>query len=126
MLTLAAVTLGIHLASYHLQPELSGDQPYNDANPGLYLRTPAGWQVGTYWNSHRKVTLYGGRAFRPFAGQNWDAGAFLGVATGYPWGDLMPIGALSARYGFARLTATPRIGDKASATLHLSFEWELK
>jgi hypothetical protein len=65
-----------------------------------------------------------------YAGHVWEtscgpihcgAGAFL--ATGYPAGDLIPLAAVSLRYGAVRLSYTPRIRDKSSAIIHLSAEW---
>lgn len=122
---LATAVLGVHLASYHLNPELSGDRPYNDVNPGLYLRTEAGWQAGYYWNSHRKSTVYVGRAFTLVSGQRWDAGFFVAAATGYPWGEVVPLVAASVRYRALRITATPPVGDKASGLVHASLEWRM-
>jgi hypothetical protein len=127
--TAHAQTIGVHLVSTHLHPELAhadGDpEPYNDINPGLYYRTAAGWQVGAYRNSHRQPTFYAGKAWTIGMGQNWDAGVMLAGATGYPAGSVVPMLAASVRYSFLRLTATPRIGSKASAVLHLSAEWSL-
>lgn len=121
---IAATVIGVHLGSIHH----SGYTEYNNTNPGLYVRSPTGWQAGTYWNSHRKMTVYGGKAFifAKVPEHDWDFGVFVGAATGYPWGKITPMGALSTRFGWARLSFSPPVGDKVSATLHLSFEWELK
>jgi hypothetical protein len=120
-----ANTVGLHLVSQHLNPELGPPAGYNNVNPGAYLRTDAGWQAGGYWNSHRKPTFYAGKVWTLAQGENWDAGAMVAAATGYPAGSVVPLLAASVRYGALRLTATPRIGDKASAVLHLSAEWSL-
>lgn len=125
--TIAAAVIGVHLTSVHLQPELAerngNPEGYNDANPGLYVRTAAGWQAGSYWNSHRKPTFYAGKAWTLVAGDGWDAGVFLAGATGYPAGSVVPMVAASVRVGVIRFTATPRVGDKASAVVHASIEF---
>lgn len=127
MLTLAAVVVGVHLASVHLQPELSGDRPYNNANPGLYVRTAEDWQGGAYYNSHRRASFYAGRAWETSGTVRAGLGVF--AATGYPMGSVVPMvtGSLATDVGATtvRLSATPRIGDKASAVVHLSLEWKL-
>lgn len=119
---LAAAAIGIHLASTHLNPELGPTRGYNDINPGIYARFESGAQIGAYYNSHRRPTFYAGHSWTLVKGKTWDVGALAAAATGYPSGAVVPIAAMSVRYRALRLSATPRIGNKASAVVHLSLE----
>jgi hypothetical protein len=128
-----SLILGLHLFTAHLDPSLAaGNVPiecngghYNDTNPGAYARTADGWQAGAYRNSRCRTTVYAGRAWETRCGPlHCGVGAF--GATGYPAGRIIPIVAPSVRYGIACLSFTPRIGNKASAIVHLSFEYQPK
>ena len=57
---LESLILGAHLMSYHD----SGN--YNNANLGLYLQHQSGVTVGSYYNSERRQSYYGGYTFKPF------------------------------------------------------------
>lgn len=82
---LNGVVLGVHLVSAHSAPGM------NDNNTGVYLRTPAGFTVGTYENSISRTRLSGNdgrRRISTYAGWSWETPgksfAFtLGGVTGY-------------------------------------------
>lgn len=77
MLDLLALTVGIHIGSYHWdnKPE------YNNNNVGIYVRTKDGWHLGTYLNTFRKQTVY--------LGHGWElsqhVNVMVGGATGYKY-----------------------------------------
>lgn len=126
---LDSLIIGLHLYTHHLDPELATrcggptcQQPYNSVNPGVYARTSGGWQAGLYRNSHRKPTVYAGRAWETSCGPIW-CGAGVFAATGYPAGDVVPMATVSVRFGAVRLSYAPRVGDNASGIVHLSVEW---
>lgn len=118
---IAAMTVGIHVSSTHLDPEIGPASGHNDSNPGLFLRNEAGYQVGTYYNSLRKQTFYAGRAWTLAGGGAADVVVFLGAGTGYTYA-LVPMAAISARVGPARISFTPRVGNVSSGVVHLSLE----
>ncbi len=137
---------GVHLASYHSGPEerittLYIDQDgrvvdqrtrtrrFNGANPGLYYRFERQTQVGLYYNSVRRWTVYGGYlATTP----RWPSlGLFLGAASGYTFRHrsraIVPIVAPNLRLplgeGYqANLSWYPDAGRDAVQAIHLSVE----
>lgn len=115
-----AGTIGLHLVSYH--PEHPHDRPrYNDLNLGAYYRANAGWQVGAYYNSQRRPSVYAGLAWSYDAGPA-SVGLLAGLVTGYRAGPVLPFAAPSVAVGRWRLSVVPatRIND---AVFHLSYEW---
>lgn len=126
-----AAVIGLHTYSAHLDPALAANSVpadcnggrYNDANPGVYVRSRDGWQIGGYLNSHCRTTVYAGHAWEAPC---WRLHCAVGLfgAGGYPAGRVVPMVPVSARYEFVRLSYTPRVGNKASGVVHLSFERE--
>lgn len=57
MIGAGALTLGLHLMSYHA-PERSG---LSGNNPGLYVSSPDGYTIGGFRNSVGMSTIYLGR-----------------------------------------------------------------
>ncbi|UXH80216.1 hypothetical protein [Roseateles amylovorans] len=139
-------TLGLHLVSYHSGPQervttLYVDQDgrvvdqstrttrFNGFNPGVYYRFENQAQVGLYYNSVRRWTVYGGYlATSP----RWPLlGLFLGAASGYTVHRraraIVPIVAPSVRLPMgsdvqANLSWYPDIGRYAVQAFHLSVE----
>jgi hypothetical protein len=73
--SLNAIVLGLHLASVHVPAH----ENQNNFNPGIYLRTTQGVQLGVYHNTLSKTTLYVG-----YATPEWNRmSLMLGAATGY-------------------------------------------
>lgn len=108
-------TTGLHLATWH------DSGSYNDRNPGVYLRTPAGWTAGTYHNSHRRQSVHVGRTWRHATGWG-DLSITMGAVTGYAR-PLQPLVVPSLRIWHVRLTALPRADPKGAAGVHLSVEF---
>ena len=110
-----AQTIGLHLATYHDR----GD--YNDRNPGVYVRSDAGWTGGIYHNSHRKTSVHAGRTWS-IEHKLGGAALTLGAVTGYQR-PLMPLLVPSLRIGYTRLALLPKASPKGATGLHLSLEW---
>ena len=51
------LVIGLHVVSLHSSPGL------NNTNPGVYVKTQAGYTAGTYFNSERRQSFYLGRTF---------------------------------------------------------------
>ena len=61
----------------------SGNHPdLNGHNPGIGIRGPDGWVVGTYYNSYRRHSVYAGREFQWRLFGSGDYGLNMGVVTG--------------------------------------------
>lgn len=118
-----AQTIGLHLASWHSEPG------YNNANPGLYLRTAGGWTAGGYRNSVRRNSTYAGWTGGVELATGLRAELTLGAITGYPAAAVLPLVAPSLRIGgdtgpALRLTVLPKVHAKQGAHVaHLSTEW---
>lgn len=79
-----AVTTGFE--SWH-----TGHHPdLNEHNPGVGIRAPGGWTVGTYYNSYRRHSVYAGREFQwRLLGEGetgLNVGAVAGALSGYTGG----------------------------------------
>lgn len=113
---LEGIILGLHLMSYHD----AGN--FNNVNPGIYIKHESGVTVGTYYNSVKRQSYYGGYTFKPIdALPNLDV--TVGVVTGYP---SMPVAPLFIpSYTFyksddglrARAAFLPRFGDVQPANV---------
>jgi len=96
--TIAAI--GMHLATIH-----TVNRNYNDNNPGVYVRTDCGLQVGAYYNSYRNLSVYGAYTIDVKPVPVW---ATVGIITGYPGHTVMPLAMAGVR---ARVNSyTLRIG----------------
>jgi hypothetical protein len=80
---LEGLILGAHLMSYHD----TGD--YNNVNPGVYLQHQSGATVGSYYNSERRQSYYGGYTFKPFDSLP-HLDSTVGVVSGYGKKRVMP------------------------------------
>lgn len=119
-------TVGLHLVSHHF-PER---RYQNNVNPGIYVRTADGWTGGVYYNTFRRVSVYGGYTLEagPFA-------VTAGVVSGYQHKDghgvtnavLTPF--ISPSVALPKvLGATPRLAlvpAAKSTSIHLSVEWRM-
>lgn len=74
LLELTALTIGLHMGTMHSEPGL------NSTNPGLYVKTEAGWTAGGYFNSFRRPSLYVGKTFET---ENKTWALTVGAVTGY-------------------------------------------
>lgn len=114
----AAGTIGVHLGSIHFP-----QRDFNNANPGLYYRSEAGWTAGAYRNSLRRTSAYAGHTWQ------WDRLALTaGGVTGYA-DKLQPL--LVPSFAFLRserlslrVAFIPRIEKRIeSHVLHLMAEF---
>jgi hypothetical protein len=122
-------TLGLHVGSRHSEPG------FNDTNPGLYARwadaNGTGWALGTYYNSQRAQSAWGGYSFSsPRLGSHnlgVSAALTLGVVPGYRAAKVLPLMVPSAALHFgdaaARLTYVPKVEKSSAAAVHLSLEY---
>lgn len=113
-----AGTIGLHIGSRHI-PEKN----YNNANPGIYYRTDAGWTAGIYRNSLDRTSVY--------AGYTWKFGMLdvtTALVTGY-FNDVQPllvpsISLFTYRGITPRVAYIPRVEKKiGSHVLHLMVEF---
>lgn len=108
------LTYGVHLGSYHSSPG------YNNVNPGVYVRTGNGLQVGAYYNSYKHPSVYVAK----FVPLSRHVDFMYGLATGYPW-PVAPVGALSVHAGKVRVMYAPSLGNKLadSHVVHVALEF---
>jgi hypothetical protein len=114
-----AGTVGLHIASVHMPAR----SIYNNANPGVYYRSDAGWTAGVYHNSLSRPSVYAGYTL-----QYGRFGLTAGGATGYqqpvqPM--LVPSVAVYTYQGVtARIAYVPRVEKRIeSHVLHLMVEF---
>lgn len=111
-------TVGVHIGSVHLPA-----QDFNNANPGLYLRTESGLTAGAYYNSERRMSAYAGYT------QEWGpVGVTVGVITGYKRAAVLPMLVPSVRLGRIdqvtfRLAYLPKLEKGGSHVVHLMAEF---
>lgn len=77
-----AVSLELHGVSWHF----GADVDYNERNLGagaVYSWGVVGVSAGAYYNSYRRVTLYGSVTFRAPVSRYVSLGADVGAVTGY-------------------------------------------
>jgi len=127
------------IASGFESTHVGGKKNLNDHNPGLGLRFPDGWVVGTYYNSFRRHSVYAGKEFQwrllgeGDTGLNFGlvAGAVSGyeggLSTGQKYGiHLMaiPEAIFTVRYGEVALGYVPK-SDRTPTTfaLQLRIKW---
>ncbi len=111
-----ADVLGIHGPSTHFR-----DGP-NNANLGLYVRSD-GIEMGAYYNSRRKPTLYAGRMWE----SDWPLkpAVLVGVASGYdklltPF--VIPSVSVPVMGKAVRVALIPSIKKGLPPAVHLSIE----
>lgn len=103
---------------------------YNTDTLGLggeWATTPRqSWLAGWYHNSHHKPSIYAAFAEQPFDYQAFKAGAAIGLVTGYPASDVLPLLGVIASYDGARwggnLVVTPPIGHFAAGSISLQIK----
>lgn len=117
----AETSVGVHLGSVHSQGH------YNNVNPGVYVNHN-GWTAGTYYNSERKQSVYGGYTFDKEIMGGVRSSATVGLITGYGHGAMpMVVPSISAHNaligGRTRLSWAIKIKPDGAHALHLSHEW---
>lgn len=131
MLTLAAITIGVHLASHHFP-----DKSYQDnANPGLYMRID-NVQAGFFRNTLGRTSGYVGAAI-PGGTVEFVAGLTTGYQkrrehgrdVGITNGAISPMIAVTYAPNLGelkpRIWVLPPVG-RNSAVIHLSIEHSFK
>lgn len=81
ILSAPIVAVGLHLGSIH------STNTFNDINPGIYVKNQKGLTAGTYYNSERKQSFYGGWTWSPH--KNIDV--TFGAITGYKAAKVQPL-----------------------------------
>lgn len=74
----ASTAVGLHLGSHHWT-----DEPRNNVNPGIYVRTPSGLIAGAYRNSYWRPTVYAGWSWQLAEARGWSLDLSIAAATGY-------------------------------------------
>jgi len=114
MIGCTALAIGIHLATYHFDRDLT----YKEFNPGAYVACD-GYTVGGYRNSENKNSVYVGYQFTNVLGP---IDIFLGAATGYSRASVVPMLIPSVKWKTIRLSVVPPMKD-TSGGAHLSLEF---
>lgn len=112
---LLPAVVGVHVASAHTE------QGYNGVNPGLYARWDSGLTAGAYYNSERKLTVYGGWTWTDKQDR---FSVTFGAASGYKAARVLPIIVPSVRLGLneeVSVRLSWALAPECSA-LHLSLE----
>lgn len=113
MLEIAAITIGLHIGSWHSEPGR------NNVNPGIYAVTQDGWTAGVYRNSWKRTSVYAGRAL---FGHREGFALTVGAISGYSHTALMVVP--SYRIGPARISYLPKFTKEGSHVVHFSVEKE--
>lgn len=92
----AVAAIGMHLGSVHIdKTDWLERQAMTNANFGAYVRLESGLTAGTYRNTLRKQSFYGGWTWTgpstKFGGLNVSPAVTVGVVSGYPGRNLQPL-----------------------------------
>ncbi len=126
-----ADVIGIHGPSTHFTPVDAGVNGPNNSNYGIYYRkdfSELNLEVGSYYNSHRKTTVYAGTLLE-FTSLPLTPALLFGVATGYSK-TVIPFVTASISYPItpklrARLEWTGSMQSKIGIVMHTRLEWQL-
>lgn len=115
MICTKAIAIGMHLMSWHSQ------EGYNNTNLGLYARSECGIQVGAFYNSERKLSVYAAYILEsdkhPFF-------ALAAASTGYSYGTISPLAGVGVKIKNFRIMYTPKLGKyNDTHLLHLTYEF---
>ena len=103
---------------------------YNNYNFGLGYMTDDGFEAGVYYNSYRKVSVYGAKRWM----YNEYIGVYLGLATGYKDAIDFPVAPLAGlllqlpltQDVGARIMIQPPLGKELDGVIHLAFTFKFK
>ena len=115
------ITVGVHLYTQHFSPS----EGYNNVTPGLYVVVD-NWIGGSYYNSERRASVYGGYVFKQFGGSPFDL--IVGAISGYSNRPITPLLVPSFAWKGWRITLIPPIPIEPkhnTGALHLSYEFSL-
>ncbi len=115
--------IGIHLGSVHSTKADSDGTPWNNANPGFYVRAQNDWLIGGYYNSIRRPTVYVAKVFPIVQMGSINLDLTVGGATGYRYAVTPLVSPSVTIEGIPlRLHYLPGIGGPH--VLHLSYEYK--
>lgn len=119
-----AAEFGLHVGSMH-----APRNGMNNANPGAYVITDAGWTLGAYYNSERRMSAYGGWTYTHRLPSDWRLQVAMGAVTGYESRSVLPLVAPSittpAAAGWrARIAFLPKVEKAGANVLHLMVQRE--
>lgn len=120
--------VGVHLASWHSNPQACGAMQCQNDNPGVYVRAGP-WAVGGYRNSVGETTFYAGRRWQLLRRGRGGVEVAALLATGYPGAAVVPLIAPAATWRLTdhavlRVSYLPRLGRwNPTHVLHLSLEF---
>lgn len=111
--------VGLHVISGHKRAG------HEDVNPGVFVRWPSGFTVGTFRNSERRASACAGWTFP--VGQGEHFALTLGLASGYSLAPLVPMVVPSVRLPVTERAAVrlSYVVAKNNPAVHLSLEWRL-
>ena len=124
----AQPVVGVHVGSWHSEPG------YNNANPGLHVRSAEGWTAGGYCNSESRSSLFPDAPacrLSVYAGRTWQtedwhglrAGVTVAGVTGYQRAPVLPAAIPSVLIGgHVRLLYAPKIEPKGTNVVSLVLE----
>lgn len=115
------VAIGMHMGTIH-----STDN-FNDFNPGLYAKNEAGVTVGSFYNSERRQSFYGGWTWSPH--KNFDI-TFGGI-TGYKAATVQPLVLPTVHFEVAkdvraRIGYVPKFHTNGAHAVHFMLEYRFK
>ena len=122
---------GVHMFSVHSERmDDTAGRPWNNANPGLYLRWDR-WTAGTYYNSIRKQSVYAGYAYPLHENVDIVFGAVTGYnGPGYSSSPVMPMVIPSVHFKVAqnvsaRINIALGVKRGSASAINFALEWKL-
>jgi hypothetical protein len=118
-------SVGLHVATYHFSDPARGADPWNNSNPGVYLK----WDyvmAGTFINSGGVRSNYIAVHYEERVSRDFSVGAVAGAATGYAR-HVSPLLGFTGRWHVtpetsAAITLTPKYGPGSSGAAHLTLD----
>jgi len=112
---LTTAAIGLHLLSWHSYSE------FNNINPGVYVRTECGIQVGAFYNSERNLSVY---TTYTLESKHHPFFAFVGGSTGYQYAPVVPLIGAGVKLWDFRIAYIPGFEKyNTPHVLHLTFEF---
>lgn len=123
-------TIGLHVGSVHStsRDDVAG-KPWNNVNPGLYLRRD-NVVIGGYYNSIRKGSLYVGYVYSVTDWLDVTVGIVSGYdGPGYSAKRVMPMVVPSVHFGIVpnvtgRIHLAPQVAKGGATAVHFSIEYK--
>jgi hypothetical protein len=126
MITLSLAALLFPIASHHYNP---GNEHYREVNPGVLAElkvNDATYEAGTYLNSIGHTTITVQRRFSGWEGNSINAGARIGLCSGYRASPIVPCGGASIRLGqYVDLMLVPPVHNFTPMVTAITFRMPL-